>query len=137
MVSRNAARQPLSNLRRVSGQSRKISASKFTESPGCKERRMMRCARQDRRTADVHTKQSRCTASGIYAPRSDSGINCAGPNTVIRSGQGPQFASAAGPGSQTAISNSGPATQQTSIGQNSFPSPNNIFGTGTGMAVYP
>ncbi len=89
------------------------------------------------RAANVYTKQSCCVASGDYAPRPDSGIYHAGPNTVIRSGQGPQFASAAGPGSQTAVSNSGPGAQQTSIGQNSFPSPNNIFGTGTGLAVYP
>ena len=59
----------------------------------------------------------------------------AGPNTVIRSGQGPQFASAAGTGSQTAISNSGPGAQQTAIGQNSaFPSPS-TFGAGTGTGV--
>ena len=53
----------------------------------------------------------------------------AGPTSVIRSGQGPQFASTAGTGSQTAISNSGPGAQQTSIGQNTFPSPD-IFGAG-------
>ena len=48
---------------------------------------------------------------------------------MITSGQGPQFASTAGTGSQTAISNSGPGAQQTSIGQNTFPSPD-IFGAG-------
>ena len=62
----------------------------------------------------------------------------AGPNVVIRSGQGPQFASATGTGSQTAISNSGPSAQQTSIGQNSLipPSPENLFGTGTGIGTH-
>ena len=61
----------------------------------------------------------------------------AGPNVVIRSGQGPQFASAAGPGSQTAISNSGPGAQQTAIGQNSLipPNPDNLFGAGTGLGA--